>query len=132
VKLTPKNYAQTLMEVMRESDPKDRDRILDNFVKVLSENNDIKLMPEIEDEFHKLELSQKGVKQVSVTTARPMGHAEEKNMVKMLNDLIKSDVELKKTVDEGLVGGVIVRIDDKVLDASVKNNLQQLKNNLIK
>jgi F0F1-type ATP synthase delta subunit len=39
-------------------------------------------------------------------------------------------VELKKKIDENVIGGVVVKVDDQMLDASVKNNLAQLKKEL--
>lgn len=130
MRLTAVQYAKTLMEVIEVSDPKFQDQVLDNFVQVLVENNDLKLMDEIAQEFHKLELAKKGIKQAEVTSAKPLGREDEKNVLRVLNDMLKADVELKKNIDESLIGGVVIRVEDKVIDASVKNNLEQLRENL--
>lgn len=132
MRLTAAQYARTLMEVMETSDPKFQDTVLDNLVKVLVENNDLKLMDEIAEEFHKLELAKKGVKQAEVISARPLGREQEKRVLAVLNGMLKTDVELKKKIDENLIGGVVIRVEDKVIDASVKKNLQELKDSLAK
>ena len=130
MKFTAKQYAQALMDSLTDTDPKHIDLILDNFVFVLVENNALRMYDEIAEEFHKLELEKKGIKQVEVTSAHPINHENEKDILHELNKLAKNHYEIKKKVDESLIGGVVIRMEDQVLDASVKNNLEQLKKEL--
>jgi F-type H+-transporting ATPase subunit delta len=132
MKYSSKQYAQALFESLEGSANKDHELILDNFVKVLAENNDLRLFNEIADEFHKLELNKKGIKQVEITSAHPINKENEHAIIEQLNKLVKGDLELKQKVDENIIGGVVVQVDDKMLDASVKNNLEQLKKELTK
>jgi F-type H+-transporting ATPase subunit delta len=132
MKYSAKNYAQALFDSLSESNPKDHDAVLDNFVKLLAENNDLRMFDDISQEFHKLDLAKKGIKQVEVSTAHPISHDTEKEIIKELNKLVKGDFELKKKIDEQLLGGVVIQMDDQVLDASIKNNLEQLKQDLTK
>jgi F-type H+-transporting ATPase subunit delta len=130
MKFSAKQYAEALMDSLSSTNPKDQDKVLDNFVKVLAENNDLKLYEEISSEFHKLELGKKGIKQVEVTTAHMTNHENDQAILKELNKLVDGKVELKKKVDERIIGGVIIRMEDQMLDASVKNNLDKLKKDL--
>lgn len=132
MKFSAKQYAQALMDSLESVGPKDQDRVLDNFAKVLAENNDLRMYEAIEEEFHKLELQKKGIKQVEITSARPLSHQNEKEIIEELNQLVKGKVELKKKVDEQLIGGVVIQMEDQIIDVSVKNQLDQLKNNLSK
>lgn len=132
MKYSAKNYAQALMESLESADPKDENQILDNFVKILAENNDIRLFEQISDEFHKLDLKKKGISQAEVITAHPISRENEQQIIQQLNKIVKGNLELKKKVDEQLIGGVVIRVDDQLIDASVKNNLEQLKKELIK
>lgn len=130
MKFTAKQYAQALMDSLSETDPKDTDKILDNFVTVLVENDQLRLFEEIVNEFHRIDLEKKGTKQAEVTSARPLSRENENAVIEHLNKIVGSKVELKKQIDERLVGGVVIRVDDKLVDASVKNELNQLKNEL--
>jgi F-type H+-transporting ATPase subunit delta len=130
MKFTAKQYAQALFESLQDTDPKHTDLILDNFVTALAENNDLRLFEEIAAEFHKLELNKKGIKQVEVTSAHPINKENEQQIIAELNKLVKGQLELKKKVDENLIGGVVIKFDDQMLDASVKNNLEQLKKDI--
>jgi F0F1-type ATP synthase delta subunit len=70
MKFSAKQYAQALYDSLEGTDPKDIDLVLNNFVEVLAMNNDtLKMFPEIEEEFHKLELAKKGKKLAEVTSA---------------------------------------------------------------
>ncbi len=127
MKFTAKQYAQALIDSLSDTDPKDQGKVLDNFVKILAENNDLRIFADISSEFHKLELAKKGIKEVEVTSAHPINRENEEQIIKELNKLVKGDFELKKKVDENIIGGIVIKVDDQMIDASVKNNLEQLK-----
>lgn len=89
-------------------------------------------MDEIEGEYYNFEKASKGIKTASVTTAHKLSGSEEQKIIKELNEFIGGKVELKKQVNEGLMGGVIIRIEDQLIDGSVKKQLEELKNELKK
>ncbi len=132
MKYTSKQYAQALHRAVSESAPAAQDKILDNFVAVLKENGDFSRVDEIQEEFLNYEREARGIKLAEVTTAHTLSGGEEKKIVEDLNKYVRGQVELKKKVDEGLVGGVVIRIGDELIDGSVKKTLRDLKNELIK
>lgn len=132
MKYSAKQYAKALFESLESTDHKDQDKVLDNFANVLSENNDLRLFEAIAEEFHKLELAAKGMKQAEVISAHAISGHMEKEILDEVNKLVKGKAELKKKIDEDLIGGVVIRVDDLEIDASVRNSLLQLKSNLIK
>jgi F-type H+-transporting ATPase subunit delta len=130
MKFSAKQYAQALYDSLQDTDPKDVDLILNNFVEVLALNNDIRSFSEIEEEFHKLELAKDGKKLAEVTTAHPLSKESERDIIGELNKIVKGDVEIKKKIDEKILGGVIVKMDDQLIDASVRGELDNLKEQL--
>jgi F-type H+-transporting ATPase subunit delta len=130
MKFTPKQYAQVLYETLSSTNPKDHDRLLDNFAAALAENNDLRMYPVIAEEFEKLELKEKGITVANVTSAKPLTKDTERHLIKELNSYIHGKVELKKKVDEQVLGGVIIQMEDTLIDASVRRSLDELKNNL--
>ncbi|HYE22218.1 MAG TPA: ATP synthase F1 subunit delta [Verrucomicrobiae bacterium] len=130
MKPSAKQYAQALFETLQSTNPKDQNQVLENFVKALAENNDLKMFDQIEEEFHRLELAAKGTTMANVTSAKPLAVDSEKQLVSHLNELVKGKVELKKKIDENLIGGVVIQMEDTVIDASVKRSLEDLKSNL--
>jgi F-type H+-transporting ATPase subunit delta len=132
MKVTPRQFAQILHEILEVTAPADTDKILDNFVEVLKEHNALSMFDAINEEFEKLDLEKKGIKQAEVTTALPLSHENEREIVERLNKIVKGDVQLKKKLDENLIGGAIMQVEDKVIDTSVKNSLDKLKQELSK
>src|SRR5262245_18208085 len=118
MKFTAKQFAEALMDSLSDTDPKHLDLVLDNFVAVLAENNALRMYDEIANEFHKLEQAKKGIKRVEVMSAHPLNSENEKEILHELNKLSKGHYEIKKQVDESLIGGVVIRMDDQVLDTS--------------
>src|SRR3989344_8641719 len=124
MKFSTKQYAQALRDAISDTDPKDLGKVLENFVAVLAENNDIRKFDEIASEFHKLEVTDKGLKLAEVTSAHQLSKQQEHEIIEQLNTIVGSKVELKKQVDDRLIGGLVIRVDDSLIDASVKNSLE--------
>ena len=127
-KFTPKDYAQALYDSLHETNPKDHDVVLDNFVKILSQAGDLGKYEAIEKEFKLLEMKQQGISEAKVTVARDV--EINSGLMKSLNEIIGNKVEIKKQVDAGIVGGVVVRVDDTLIDASIKTQLENLNQEL--
>lgn len=131
-KYTVKHYAMALHQAVFETHLKDQDKVIDRFAEILKENNDLHLLDEIEREFAVFERSQKNIVEAEVISARPLSSSEEENLIKELNKFAGSKVEIRKKVDEGLIGGVVVRLGDQLIDGSVKRELKDLKEKLTK
>ncbi|HMQ02224.1 MAG TPA: ATP synthase F1 subunit delta [Candidatus Doudnabacteria bacterium] len=128
MKITIKQYAQSLYEVIETTDPKQYDRVIDNFINILRTNNDLASYEKIIAEFEKLLTAQENTSQVTITTVD--GKTVTPSLIKELNQFVKDKVELTKKTDEEIIGGVVVRVDDTLIDASLKTQLENLEANL--
>ena len=128
MKITSLQYAQTLLEAIQITNPKDHDKILEKFVKTLAQNGDLGKHVEIEKEYRMLEMKEKGISQAEVTTAKNL--EINSGLLKELNQIVGNKVEIKNKVDEGIIGGVVVRVDDTLIDASVRGQLGRLNQSL--
>lgn len=128
MKITSEQYAQALLDAISETAPKDHDKVLDNFVQILKQNGDLEKFTEIEKSYKGLQLRQQGIKSAEVTMARDL--EVNSALLKELNAIAGSKVEIRKKVDENIVGGVIIKVDDTLIDASVKRQLNNLNQSL--
>ena len=128
MKLTSTQYAQALMDAVNETQPSDQDKVLDNFVRILAQNGDLGKYEEIDKEFRKLKLESRGIKEAEVTVATEakMNH----QIIDEINKVVKGKLEIKQKTDESIIGGVIVRVDDTLIDASIKTQLNNLNQTL--
>ncbi len=97
-----------------------------NFVTVLSENKRLDLFEEISVQFEKLKAEQEKSVEVRVTTAFELSPAHEKALVEKLTKKLGREVTLVSTVDQSIIGGVVIRTDDLVIDSSVTGKLAKL------
>jgi F-type H+-transporting ATPase subunit delta len=132
-KITSQQYATALFDAVSETNPKDQDKVLDNFVRILAQNGDLGKYDEIDAEFRKLKLESQGIREAEVTISR---EAElNTTIIKELNDVVQasgllSKLDVKTRVDASIIGGVVVRVDDTLIDASVRTQLNNLNSQL--
>ena len=110
-----------------ESEAKVHELIKD-FIKILIKKNQINLIGKILVEFEKHWNGQRGIKNVEVTTADPLLH--KKIIVSELERYLNKKVELEEKVDKEIIGGLIIKYDDILIDGSVKNRLELIKQKL--
>ena len=101
---------------------------LKSLFQTLAQNKRIDLLEEISLQYKQLydQLNNKEV--ATVTTAVPMTSAMEAKVMAKLKTLSSKKISLKKTVDETILGGFILRVGDQQYNASVSNQLNELKN----
>jgi F-type H+-transporting ATPase subunit delta len=72
-----------------------------------------------------------GIVVVEVTTAEPIDAGLEKQIKKSLSRSLGQDVQIRSRTDSAIIGGMVVRIGDKVFDGSVANQLETLREQAI-
>ena len=95
--------------------------------KTLTKNKRIDLLELIAQEYNRLfdQLNNKEI--ATVTTAVPMTPALEGKVLEKLKSLSTKEISLTKIVDETILGGFILRVGDQQYNASVSNQLNELK-----
>ena len=74
----------------------------------------------------------RGVVPVKVQTAFPLTETRLVKLRENLEKLTKKKVELETEVNNEIIGGMVIRIENKIIDGSVINHLKNLKKNLLK
>ncbi len=127
MRFTKQQYAQALHEALTESSPRSHDTVIDNFVRALKDNGDLGSYEAIIEEYEIYDKQQRGVTEVEVTTT---GGKVNKDLINDLNKLVGKNAEIIQKADDKIIGGVVIRIDDTLIDGSVKNHLDNLGNTL--
>jgi F-type H+-transporting ATPase subunit delta len=100
-------------------------------VALLAERGRLDLLPNIATDYNELLKRQRGIVTAIVTSAAPLTREETQALEKRLREMTGATVELEPRIDEALIGGLTVRIGDKLLDASVRGRLERLRDQLI-
>ena len=127
-KISVTKYAKSLYEATQGLSGKDLSSVLANFAGLLRKNHHLKKFDRILTEYTRYVKKQSGEVELEIVSARKINP----DSLKRLKKIFGNKVEVKtEEIDESLLGGVIIRTDDKIFDASVKTQLARLKQNLI-
>lgn len=97
-----------------------------NFIRVLSANKRLLLLPEISQIFDKLKSEQEKTVDVTVISAFAMEDNTRQSLSQVLSKKLAREVNVETEVDASLLGGVLIRAGDTVIDGSVRGRLNKL------
>lgn len=98
-----------------------------NFCDLLADKNRLPFLPDIADAFGKLLDALKGVVRGRVVTAVELPEARRIDIKNKLEKQAGKQLELDYAVDKGILGGIVLKVGDRVLDASLRAQLDILK-----
>jgi F-type H+-transporting ATPase subunit delta len=99
-----------------------------SFLDIITKKNREPLLHAISKEFHNAYNEYKGIGKATITTAVSLDaklRGEIEKLVKKYSD--KKDIELIEKIDKDMIGGFILNVGDKQIDASLRNKLKALK-----
>jgi F-type H+-transporting ATPase subunit delta len=97
---------------------------------LLVDQNRMGYLPQIRDALRELVEQAAGRVTAQLISARPLAQDEVERLREVLSRRVNAEVELQLEVDESLIGGVIARVGDLMLDGSVRTQLDSLSMNL--
>lgn len=101
-----------------------------NFLKILSENKRLQLLSQISDLFAAMKAAQEQRVDVEVQTAFEIDTQTLDNLISALGKSLNRRVQLQTVVDKSLIGGVVIRAGDTVIDSSIRGKLAKLAEKL--
>lgn len=102
-----------------------------NFLKMLCEKRMVHHIEECVKEYERLYNEDNNIKVVNVTTAKPIKEEIVNKLITKLEEKTGGRIVLKRRVDESCIGGIIIEMDGRRIDSSVKSGLGQIKKALI-
>jgi len=101
-----------------------------NFLKLVFRKRRERFLKEFLEEFVELADSARGIEKVEITTAVELSPEQREFVKNKLSEMINKKVKLMEKVDPKILGGMVVKIGDRVYDGSVINQLNALKRHL--
>ncbi|WP_371195323.1 F0F1 ATP synthase subunit delta [Glaciecola sp. SC05] len=101
-----------------------------NFIKILAQNNRLKLLPEISKMFNTLKVEHEKQINVDVVSAASLSDAQITKLSDALAKRFDRKVQLNCSVDPSLIAGMIIKAGDTVIDGSVNSQLNRLNDAL--
>jgi F-type H+-transporting ATPase subunit delta len=97
-----------------------------NLVRVLAGAGRLTIIPEINKLYEQLRAEAEGVMEVSVTSAYELAAEQQATISELMAKRLGRKVEITSDIDNSLIGGVVIRAGDSVIDASVRGRLKAL------
>ena len=104
--------------------------LVKNFLRLLLDKNRIGGIQGISDYYSKLTDDISNITRADIVTAKPLKKEARNKLAAALAGLTAKEVKIEVKEDASLIGGLVVRIGDLVLDGSVKAQLEGLKESL--
>lgn len=97
-----------------------------NFVKNLANNNRLELLPVVQQLFEDYKAQQEKSVDVEISSAFELSGDLQDKVAKALSAKLDRNVNVQSSIDKSLLGGVVVRAGDTVIDGSVRGRLAKL------
>ncbi len=106
------------------------DPLVLNLARLLLRRGRTALGPQIAAAFQELLDEARGISHAVVTTAVPLSEGDVKAVARKLSEITGNEVIVETRVDEGILGGLVARIGDRLIDGSTRSKLLALKRQL--
>ena len=126
----PRATVKQVGDVVRELCGVKAGSMQDNFIRLLAENRRLAILPEVAALYEMLRAEAEKALDVTVTSAFDLNDAQKQKITDALTRRMNRKITLKCEIDNALLGGVIIRAGDQVIDGSVRARLGEMANAL--
>jgi F-type H+-transporting ATPase subunit delta len=99
---------------------------------LLSDRRRLRHVPEIAEAFEAMVEARSGKVRAEVVSAAPLSSAYVAELARTLGEVMGREVVVAQSVDPALIGGIVTRIGDRVFDGSVRHQLSELREELLR
>ncbi|MEL6681195.1 MAG: F0F1 ATP synthase subunit delta [Pseudomonadota bacterium] len=101
-----------------------------NVLALLASKRRLFVLPQLLSVLESMLADERGEVTAEVTTAKALTKAQADKLAKTLKAQVGNDVTIKETVDESIIGGLIVKVGSKMIDTSIASKLNALQNTM--
>ena len=104
--------------------------VVSNLLQLLLHKNREMLLPEIADWYHELEDLHKNIQRAELITAVPLAEKQKQTLAATFEAKTKKKIIFEEKVDKTILGGFVIKMADKVIDASIRSSLKRMESRL--
>ena len=124
---SPNVSSERKRSAVAELFPGEDQKLVRNLAYIMADRHRLDSAPLLFDVYRDLVLESRGIAIANVTTAVEMTSAEEARVREGLKSIVGREVELRTAVDPDIIGGMVARIGDRLVDGSVVTQLNRLR-----
>ncbi len=132
MKVSPKQYARSLMELTAGISDEEAQKVIGRFVLLLKDRHDLSKSDAIIEELSLLQQAEQKEIKAELVSARSLSKESKNLITTYLSDRLGMDkIDWQEKIDQSLLGGFVLRYHGFVIDGSLKNNLNKFKKQLL-
>jgi F-type H+-transporting ATPase subunit delta len=133
MRITAKQFALSLYDSVTGKSAGEVKAVIKKFVEILIEKNQMALADKIIIEFTRIWQVEHGQVEAEIISANELSRETGKVLKTYIAKLSGAkEIKVDEKVDKSILGGVVIKYGDKVLDGSLKMQLEELKGKMIK
>ncbi|MEM1066251.1 MAG: F0F1 ATP synthase subunit delta [Pseudomonadota bacterium] len=101
-----------------------------NTLSLMASNRRLFVLPQLMSELSRLLAEAKGEITAEVTAAKALSDDQQAKLAETLKARVGKDVKIKMSVDESLIGGLVVKVGSRMIDTSIRSKLAALQNTM--
>ena len=102
--------------------------VLANALGLMSQKRRLFVLPQLVDQLRALIAEDKGEVTADVVSAKALTKTQSDKLAKTLAERVGKTVKINATVDDALIGGLVVKVGSKMIDSSIRSKLNSLQN----
>lgn len=103
---------------------------LGNTLRLMAQKRRLFVVPALMEALRARIAEEKGIVTAEVTSAKPLTKTQADKLAKVLKGKVGQDVEINASVDDSLIGGLVVKLGSMMIDTSIRSKLATLQNSM--
>jgi len=133
MKITANQYAELFYELTVNKAQAEISAIVSNFLEVLAKNRQMKLADKIIEKFSEIYNKKNGIVEAEITSCEVLSNELRNKVSNYVSTKYQAkEVILNNKIDLKIKGGIVIKVGDDIMDASIERSLVELKNVLVK
>ena len=108
----------------------DKEKVVSSFITYLEKHSLLTLIPNILEELENIHLEEKDIIKTEILSSEELNKEELDNISRLLKNKLNKDINIKTKQDKNLLGGLVIKYKDKIIDLSLKKQLKNLSKQL--
>ena len=102
-----------------------------NLISLLAARNLAHTVPGVASQYQQLLDAHRGIERAEVVSAVPLDDAQQQRVQDLLEGMIGNEIRLTSRVEPEILGGLVIRVGDRVLDGSTRTKLNAMRRGLV-
>ncbi len=124
---SPKSSKRQVADLLIDIAGNSFDEEARNLIELLAINKRLEIVPAIRELFEQYRATAEGSVNVQITVAYPLEDSERDTLISALQTTLDKKIQINTIVDPSIIGGIVVRAGDQIIDGSVLGNLNRLE-----